>query len=139
MNNKNERQHYVSQVLLKRFKATGKSLQCYQIQTGLWKAKRIERACSARGYNQLLVGGNMNNTIEDSFSKVETNLPETFKALQIAANHQTMDLPKEIYENLCRYCTFLLGTSLFAKPGAVVTFLTQINLELERGHHYCPV
>jgi hypothetical protein len=136
MNNKNERQHYVSQVLLKRFKTTGKSLQCYQIQIGLWKPKSIERACSARGYNQLLVGSNMNNAIEDSFSKVETNLPETFKALEIAANHQSTDLPKEIYENLCSYCTFLLGTSLFAKPGAVVTFLAQINLELERGHYF---
>ena len=136
MNNKNERQHYVSKVLLKRFKTSGKPLQCYQVRTGIWKSKSIERACSAPGYNQLVVAGNMNNAIEDSFSRVESKLPETLTALESAANRTTTEFPREIYENLCSYCTFLLGTSLFAKPGAVVTFLAQINLELERGQYF---
>src|ERR1035437_2402467 len=136
MNNKSERQHYVSKVLLKRFKIPSNPLQCYQVRTGIWKSRSIERAYSAPGYNQLLAAGNMNNILEDSFSKVESKLPETLVALESAANRATTEFPKEIYENLCGYCAFFLGTSLFAKPGAVVTFLAQINLELERGHYF---
>jgi hypothetical protein len=37
MNNKNERQHYVSRVLLERFKIPNSPLECYQVQTGEWK------------------------------------------------------------------------------------------------------
>jgi len=37
---------------------------------------------------------------------------------------------------MCTYCTFLKGTSLFSKPGAVVSFLAQINMELEKGEYY---
>jgi hypothetical protein len=38
MNNPNENQHFISQVLLKRFKILGNPLQCYQVQTGEWIA-----------------------------------------------------------------------------------------------------
>jgi hypothetical protein len=136
MNKKNERQHYVSQILLKRFKTTGQSFQCYQVQTGLWEPKGIKRCCSARGYNQILVGGNWNNAIEDSFSKVETNLPDTLNALEQAANQRSVELLESLYKNMCSYCAFLKRTSLFSKPGAVVSFLAQINLELERGQYF---
>ena len=36
MNNPNENQHFVSKVLLERFKIPGNPLQCYQAQTGEW-------------------------------------------------------------------------------------------------------
>jgi hypothetical protein len=136
MNNKNERQHYVSRVLLERFRIPNGPLECYQIQTGNWKQRSIEKVCSSPGYNQLLVSGDVNNAVEDSFSKVESNLPKTFKALEKAANQSSTNLPKAIYENLCLYCAFLKRTSLFAKPGAVVSFLAQINMELEKGEYY---
>lgn len=136
MNNKNERQHYVSQVLLERFKIPNKPLECFQVQTGQWKQRSVGKACSSHGYNQLLLSGDVNNAIEDSFSKVETNLPSTFQALEKAANKSSTELPKATYENLCLYCAFLRRTSLFAKPGAVVSFLAQINFELEKGEYY---
>ena len=122
MNNKNERQHYVSQVLLKRFKATGKSLQCYQIQTGLWKAKRIERACSARGYNQLLVGGNMNNTIEDSFSKVETNPPRDIQSIADRSKSPNDGSAKRNLRELVPLLHFLVGNIAFRKAGGCGDF-----------------
>jgi hypothetical protein len=136
VNEKNERQHYVSQVLLKRFKRPGHPLECYQVETGTWKPRSVRRTCSAPGYNQILVSGKMNNALEDSFARVETHLPETLKALEEAASRTTTTVSKEIYGNLCSYCAFLLGTSLFAKPGAVFTFLTQINRELEIGEYH---
>lgn len=136
MNCKDENQHYVSKVLLKRFKTKGSPLHCYQVQTGVWAERSVEAVCSANGYNQLLLAGGVNNAIEDSFSKVESRLPKTFEALERAADKKSTGLPKNVYENICLYCTFLKQTSLFSKPGAVVSFLTQINMELEKGEYH---
>lgn len=136
MNCKDENQHYVSKVLLKRFKTKGSALQCYQVQTGDWIERSVDAACSASGYNQILVADGVNNAIEDAFSKVESILPKTFEALEVAVDKPSTELPKKIYENMCLYCTFLKQTSLFSKPGAVVSFLAQINMELEKGEYY---
>jgi hypothetical protein len=136
MNKKNESQHYVSRVLLERFRIRNSPLECYQVQTGKWEQRSVKKVCSAHGYNQLLVSGDVNNAIEDSFSKVESILPKTIKALESAVNRSSTELDKSTYENLCRYCAFLKRTSLFAKPGAVVSFLAQINMELEKGEYY---
>ncbi len=136
MNCKNENQHYVSRVLLKRFKTKGSALQCYQVQTRKWIERSIESACSAEGYNQLLLADGVNNAIENSFSSVESTLPKTFKALEEAANQPSTELPKKFYENMCLYCAFLIQTSLFSKPAAVVSLLDQINTELEKGSYH---
>jgi hypothetical protein len=133
MNNPNENQHFVSQVLLKRFKIAGNPLQCYQVQTGEWIPKSPENACSSPGYNQLVISGQPDNSMEADFSKVESRLPKTFDALQEAAKNQSTELPPEIYENLHKYCTLLNLTALFSKPGAVVSFVFHINWELQKG------
>jgi hypothetical protein len=49
VNRLNERQHYVSQVQLERFKIPGSPLQCYQVETGDWKVRSVEKACAAGG------------------------------------------------------------------------------------------
>jgi hypothetical protein len=133
MNQTNENQHSISQVLLERFKIPGSPLQCYQIRTGEWIPKSKERACAWPGYNQLLVSGQVDNTLEEAFSKVESGLRKTFKALEEAATKPSTELPTAIYENMCWYCAFLKGIALFSKAGAVVSFLHQINLELKDG------
>jgi hypothetical protein len=84
----------------------------------------------------MLVADGVNNAIEDAFSKIESILPKTFEELEEAADKPSTELPKTIYENMCLYCTFLKQTSLFSKPGAVVSFLAQINMELEKGQYY---
>jgi len=136
MNNKDERQHYVSRVLLERFRHSGKPLECFDLKTQEWKQRSVEKVCSAPGYNQLLLSSDVNNTIEDSFSKVETRLPKTLRALEQACTQPKTEFPKSVYENWCLYCAFLKRTSLFAKPGAVVSFLAQLNMELEKGSYY---
>jgi hypothetical protein len=137
MNLENENQHYISAVLLRRLKTPGSPLHCYQISTCEWEEKSIEKLCSAEGYNQLVVPGEKtNNSLEASISRVESKLPKTFKALEHAAQFDTMELPAAIYQNLREYCAFLKLSSLFSKASAVVSFLHQINMELERGEYF---
>jgi hypothetical protein len=137
MNLENENQHYISAVLLRRFKTPGNPLHCYQISTREWEEKSVEKLCSAEGYNQLVVpGGKTNNALEASISRVESKLPKTFKALEHAVHFDTMELPAAIYQNLREYCAFLKLSSLFSKASAVVSFLQQINMELERGEYF---
>ena len=135
MNQRIENQHWISQVLLKRFKIPGNPFQCYQIRTGEWIEKSIERACASLGYNQLLVSGEVDNTLEAALSKVESGLRDTFRALKGATNKPLTDLSPEIHANLCSYCTFLKLISPISKPGAVVSLIIQINMELKRGEY----
>jgi len=132
----NENQHYISRVLLNRFRIPNKPLRCYQLKTGEWVPKSVGRLCSAEGYNQLLVPGlPTNNNVEASISRVESLLPKTFKALEAAAYQESTELPETIFKNLRDYCTFLKLSSPFSKASAVVSFLTQLNIELERGKY----
>lgn len=131
MNNLNERQHYVSKVLLKRFKAEGSPLYCYQVNTGEWKPRSVDNICSAEGYNQLLIPGESDNDLEAAFSKVESKLRETFRLLEQAANKKLTELPANTYQNMCLYCAFLKLSSLFAKASGVALFVTHLNWELE--------
>lgn len=135
MNRKDENQHWVSRVVLKRFKMPGKPLQCYQVQTGDWQEKSLERVCAWAGYNQVLEGGQSDNTIEGIFSGVESKLQKTFRALEEASNRPVTELPRDTYENMCRYCALLKLLAPYSKPGAVVSFVMQINMELESGQY----
>jgi hypothetical protein len=56
----------------------------YQVQTDKWKRVSPKNVFSDFGYNQLLVYGLVDNTLEQAFSKVETPLPKTFEALEEA-------------------------------------------------------
>jgi hypothetical protein len=132
VNTLDENQHFVSQVLLRRFMISGR-LQSYNVQTEKWKSASPKRVFSESGYNQLLVYGQVDNTLEDAFSKVETSLPKTFMALEQAANKPSTELRQRIYENICWYCAFLWRISPFAKAAAPVDFVYQIEKELEDG------
>ncbi len=99
-------------------------------------AKSVEKTCAESGYNQLLAFGTNDNSLEGAFSKVESGLPKTFKALEAAAQRTHTELPVPIFENLCRYCAFLKLSSLAAKASAVVNFVYLLNFEVETGHHH---
>jgi hypothetical protein len=138
MNVLNENQHFVSRVLLERFKIPGSPLRCYQVKTGKWMPKSPESACSASGYNQLLQDGQLKseNTLEADFSAIESRLPKTFVALEKAAEVPRTELPADIYKDICKYCAFLKLMAPYAKPGAVVSFVFQLNMELEKGGNF---
>lgn len=133
MNVINENQHWVSQHLLKRFKIQGAPFQCYQVETGEWVAKGLERTCAAPGYNQLLISGEPDNSLEAAFSTIESGLQDTFRALEQVAKRPMTELPELVYSNMCWYCSFLKGIAPYSKPGAVVSFVIQLNMELENG------
>jgi hypothetical protein len=128
----NANEHYVSQVLLGRFTVAG-HLQRYRVQTDEWKRVSPKKVFSEFGYNQLLIYGQVDNTLEQAFSKVETPLPKTFEALEGAANKPSTELPLPIYENLCWYCAFIKRVSPFAKAAAPADFIIQLDKELENG------
>jgi hypothetical protein len=128
----NANEHYISQVLLRRFTVAGR-LQCYRVQTDKWKRESPQNVFSEFGYNQLLVDGQVDNTLEQAFSKVETHLPKTLEALEVAANKPSTELSSGIYENLCWYCAFLKRISPYAKAAAPADFVVQIDQELKNG------
>src|SRR4051812_14086497 len=102
MDHPNENQHHFSRVLLRRFKLPGKPLQCYQIDSGEWIGKSIERTCAARGYNVLVADDFIENSLDDEFSKVESKVPNLFRALE-AAEAESTALSFEDFSTLCRY------------------------------------
>ncbi|HEX3890765.1 MAG TPA: DUF4238 domain-containing protein [Verrucomicrobiae bacterium] len=128
----NANEHYVSQVLLRRFTIAG-HLQSYSLKEDKWRRLSPKKVFSELGYNQLLIDGQVDNTLEQAFSKVETHLPKTLEALEKAADNASTELPAEIFENLCWYCAFIKRISLFAKAAAPADFVIQLDKELEQG------
>jgi hypothetical protein len=128
----NANEHYVSQVLLRRFTENG-HLHRYHLPTGQWRRVSPKNVFSGFGYNQLLVFGQVDHTLEQAFSKVETLLPATFAALELAADDPVTNLSAEVYENLCWYCSFLWRISPFAKAAAPADFVFQLDMDLENG------
>jgi hypothetical protein len=125
-------EHYVSQVLLRRFTENG-HLHHFHLPTGKWRRLSPKKVFSGFGYNQLQVFGQVDHTLEQAFSKVESPLPITFAALEKAADNPTTELTADIYENLCWYCAFLWRVSPFAKMAAPVEFVVQLNMDLENN------
>lgn len=129
-------QHYVSRVLLKRFKRRGEPLQCFKIATGEWTPKSIEKACAESGYNQLITTEGIDNTLEEQFSKTESRVPKTFRFLEQCADSASTELPPGVFTDLCQYCAFLTLSSIAAKASSVVNFVYQLNLEVEIGQRH---
>jgi hypothetical protein len=127
-----QKQHYVSQVLLRRFAKAGR-LQEFNVQTGKWRPQPPKRLFCQAGYTQLLANGQVDNTLEIEFGKVERQFPITLAALDDAAKKPQVTLPIEVYTNLCWYCAFLWRISPFAKAKAPVDFVVQMNKDLEIG------
>ena len=129
-------QHYVSRLLLKRFKLPGHPLECYDIALGKWKPKSVERACADSGYNQLITSDGIDDTLEDEFSKVESRIPKALRLLERIAESGSADLPAQAFTDLCQYCAFLTLSSIAAKASAVVNFVYNLNLEIEIGQRH---
>jgi hypothetical protein len=128
----NSNQHYVSQVLLRRF-AVKRQLQLYDIANDSWEPKSTKDVFSSPGYNQLLVDGLLDDNLEQGFQKVESQLRDTLKALKEAWKAKSTKLPAKVFENLCWYFAFLKGVSPVTKAVAAVNFVLQLNGDLERG------
>jgi hypothetical protein len=127
-----QNQHYVSQVLLRRF-TNGGFLQRYHIQSNTWKRVSPKRVFSGLGYTQLLAYGEKDDSLEQSFKTIEDTFPVTLNALENAANTSSSVLTPNVYDNLSWYCAFLWRISPFAKAKAPVDFVKQLDVELHNN------
>src|SRR5271170_7579387 len=101
-----QNQHYVSQVLLRRFAEKG-FLQRFDIRWNKWKRISPRQVFSKLGYTQLIAYGETDDSLEKSFKKIEDIFPTTLNALDEAAGKNNSELPVSIYENLFWYCAYL--------------------------------
>jgi hypothetical protein len=83
---KNRNDHYVSQVLLRRFTTDNGRLQKYTLKHGKWSQSAPRSIFSEIGYNQLLAFGKFNADLDDRLKELEDTLPVTLAALDNAAN-----------------------------------------------------
>lgn len=125
----NTNQHFISQVLLRRFSTDGR-IQKYTLKYGKWSGSAPRSVFSGYGYNQLLAFGESNNELEERLKPLEDTLPETLEALDDAAKSKETPLDPEIYKRMCSYCAFLWEMSPFVKLAAPFHFVQQLMFDL---------
>ena len=130
---KDRNDHYVSQVLLRRFTDNGR-LQKYTLKLGKWSPSAPKSVFSEIGYNQLLAFGKFNADLDDRLKELEDTLPITLAALDNAANAKETPLDSTVYDRMCSYCAFLWEMSPFSKSVAPVNFIHQLMLDLSLGN-----
>lgn len=128
-----QNQHYVSQVLLRRF-TQDRQLQRFSLQHNRWKGVSTKQVFSFPGYTQVLASGVLDNSLETTFHKLENKFNSIMLVLDdIATRQGTHTLPVEVFENLFWYCAFLWRMSPFCKAVAPCEFVLQLDRELEHG------
>jgi hypothetical protein len=127
----NTNEHFISQVLLRRFCTNGR-LQVYRLKIGKWSKRGTtpEYVFSDDGYNQLLAFGESNTELDERLKSLEDTLPITLDALDNAAKDKETKLDPEIYKRMCSYCAFLWEMSPFCKLAAPVNYICQLMFEL---------
>lgn len=133
MNIPNRNQHYVSQVLLRRFIDDTGVLQRFCLKSNTWNQKSPKAVFSRIGYNQVIINGVHDDSLEESFTRLEDKLPEVLKALDTVANGGSTRLEEAVYNNLMWYCAYLWNMSPFAKATAPMHFLLQLDSDLKFG------
>jgi hypothetical protein len=131
---KDRNDHYVSQVLLRRFTTDNGRLQKYTLKLGKWSPSAPRSVFSEIGYNQLLAFGKFNTDLDDRLKELEDTLPITLAALDNAAKAKETPLDSTVYDRMCSYCAFLWEMSPFSKSVAPVGFIHQLMLDLSLGN-----
>jgi hypothetical protein len=144
MNNKHKKfqnQHYVSEVLTKRFTNSEKRLHRYYVEHRKWRTTGPGKIFSHPGYTQMLADGEIDNSLERTFNIVETHLPDTLLALDDAATRAVTKFSDKNYSNMAWYCGFLYTLSPFFKALATVDFLEELNLQVSigSGDYWIPI
>jgi hypothetical protein len=133
MNNQiDNNQHFISESFTKRRFGTNGSIERYDLERG-WATKHSPKfVFSGPGYTQMLMDGELvDNSLEQSFGKIENHLQFIFPALDEAANRNKLVVSREIYDNLCLYCAYLYHLSPFSKANSPAEYAIALNLDLE--------
>jgi hypothetical protein len=136
MNNEiDNNQHFISESFTKRRFGTNGSIERYNLEWG-WATKHSPKfVFSGPGYTQMLMDGEpVDNSLEQSFGKIESQLQSTFTALDEAATKKALAVTTDIYENLCWYCAYLYHLSPFSKANSPAEYTITLDMDLERGN-----
>jgi hypothetical protein len=132
----NNNQHYITESFIKKRFGVNGFVQRYDIKHDSWKPNTSPQFIfSGAGYTQLLEEGQpVDNSLETSFSKLESELQFILPALDDAATRAETKLPEDVFNNLCFYCAYLNYLSPFAKAKAPANFLLELNFHLGKGN-----
>jgi hypothetical protein len=126
-----ENQHYVSQVLQRRF-ADGPFLQRFDLKWKKWRKVSTAQIFSRLAYAELFAYGEHDNSLDNLFKTFENALPETLKALDEVAKPGSAELLDDTCSNLFWYCAFLWRMSPFIKAIAPLEYALDLDLDLKR-------
>jgi hypothetical protein len=125
-----ENQHYVSQVLQRRF-ANGKFIERFDLRWNKWKKVSTKRIFASVAYSELFAYGTYDNTLDKTFKTYEDALPDTLRALDETAMRTNTALPGDMSNKLFGYCAILWRMSPFIKAIARLEFAVQLDLDLQ--------
>lgn len=137
MNNEiNNNQHYISESFVKTRFGNNGFVQRYDVKWNQWKPNASPRfVFSGRGYTQLLIEGELvENSLEVSFSKLESKLQFIFPLLDEAAKNGSAKFDEELYKDFCFYCSYLWHLSPYAKAKASPEYVHQLDIDLKHGN-----
>jgi len=128
----NEKQHYVSRVILRRFMHKG-TLKRYWVNYGTWGNVGLGKAFSNYGYTQLLHDGKFDNTLEKEFNKVETLMSRALRLIDESVNAKQVEMPVKLYRGMCLFLAFVHCLSPFFKAKCPEDFLHDLHVQLING------
>jgi len=132
INESSQNQHYVSQVLQRRFADDG-FLERFDLKWNKWKRVATAQIFTRLAYSQLFAYGHHDNSLDESFQKCENALNETLNALDDATKQDTTELTEPACTNLFLYCAYLWRMSPFVKAIAPFEYALQLDLDLKNG------
>lgn len=135
-NNINANQHFITESFVKKRFGIKGLVQRYDVKHNWWRKNASPRFIfSGKGYTQFLeVGQEVDNSLEASFSNLESHLKSILPALDYASQRKKTKLSETEFNNLCFYCAYLWYLSPFAKAKAPANFVMELDMNLKHGN-----
>lgn len=136
LDDKNNNQHYITESFVKKRFGNNGFVQKYDLEYDSWKVNASPQfVFSGAGYTQFLEEGEpVDNSLEESFGKLENQLRFILPALDNAAERAQTPFPKDLYHELCCYCAYLYYLSPFAKAKAPAQFVSKLKCNVQKGN-----
>jgi len=128
-----QNQHYISQVLLRRFshvKQNGDWVFRYDLTDKQWNELHTSKTFSWRGYTDIQQGV---NTIESSFHKLENSLAKALEEIERATKSTQSLLSKKAHKTIAQYFAYVRLLSPFTKAASPVDLVRNLNTQLFQG------
>jgi len=135
-NDLNNNQHYITESFVKKRFGTDGFVKRYDVKWDKWKLNASPQfVFSGKGYTQLLIDGEpVENSLEESFSKLESRLKCILPVLDRAAKNGAAKFNERLYRDFCFYCSYLWHLSPYAKAKATPEYVHQLDIDLKHGN-----